>query len=146
MSRLPSHTTTSRRPWLAAAVAVLCLAVVVSAHGYALRLDVRARDASFPADTRLAYSDTTLRIEPWNHAFEVTNAVAKASVLLETQRVDEAYFLLLPFAATVRGDELFRTAYQDVLEAKWALDSRKAHQQHAREKEDGELDPEDVLK
>ncbi|HSK48489.1 MAG TPA: hypothetical protein VLA05_10905, partial [Coriobacteriia bacterium] len=96
MSRLPSHTTTSRRPWLTGAVVVLCLAFVVAAHGYALRLDVRARDASRPADTRLAYSATTLRLEPWYHAFEVTNAVAKASVLLESQAVDEAYFLLLP--------------------------------------------------
>ena len=85
-------------------------------------------------------------LEPWNRSFEVTRAVIAAQSLFAGGEVDRAYFLLLPYTRWVRGDALFRETYREVVGAKWILDARKAHLQHAREKEDGALDSGDVLR
>ena len=129
------------------AVAVLTLAFALAAvHGYVLTLDARARDASQPLAARSEAAAAARRLEPRNERVAVTAAIVEAQRLLAAERVDDAYELLLPYTTTVRGDELFRTTYQSVLKAKWPLDARKAHQQHAKEDAGGGLDPEDVFR
>ena len=129
------------------AVAVLALAFALAAmHGYVLTLDARARDSSRPLPARSQDAATAHLLEPSNERIVVTAAIVEAQRLLAAKRVDDAYALLLPYTTVVRGDELFRTTYQSVLEAKWPLDARKAHQQHAKEDAGGSLDPEDVFR
>jgi hypothetical protein len=84
------------------------------------------------------------RIEPFNGRTAATLAIARARDYLSRGDVDSAYRAMLPLSTEVRGDALFRETYQRVLALKTPTDARKAHQQHAREKPDGGLDPEDV--
>lgn len=129
------------------AAAVLFLVVVAAGlHLYAVSLDGKARSFKYPVATRATAASLAARIEPWNTRFAVTRSVVEAQDLLGKGRVDDAYFLLLPLSRTVRGDDLFRQTYQQVVAQKWVLDSRKAHVQHGREKKGGALDPDDVLK
>lgn len=85
-------------------------------------------------------------IEPWNQEFVVTCAIIEAQRLLDAGDVDRAFRMLAPYATTVRGDALYRRTYQATASAKWSLDSRKAHVQHAKEATGGALAPEDVEK
>lgn len=143
---------TSRRVWALRPVAlavILTGAVVVAAlsvHVYALSLDRTARDTTLGAPVRVNAARRAASLEPFNPRVQTTYALAKAQELVRRGRVDEAYVLLLPLSTTVRGDALFRATYQDVVRAKWPLDARKAHQQHAREATDGVLAPDDVLR
>lgn len=75
---------------------------------------------------------------------EVASTMAAARVRLAGGDVDGAYGLLLPLSTTVRDNPAFRELYQRTVKAKWSLDARKAHQQHAREQSGGVLAPEDV--
>ena len=50
----------------------------------------------------------------------------------------------VPLSTTVRDDPLFTATYREAVHKKIPIDARKAHQQHAREAEDGSLAPEDV--
>lgn len=77
---------------------------------------------------------------------EVEAAMRKAERLLAADDVDGAYTLLLPLSTTVRDNPAFRELYQRTVEAKWVLDARKAHQQHAKEQTGGALAPEDVFR
>lgn len=123
-------------------VAVLGLGV----HLYAVSLESTARDVTLPIARRIAAAERALAIEPFNPSFEVTSVIVQAQSLLSSGRVDDAYFLLLPHSTTVSDDALFRSVYQGALAAKTPLDARKAHQQHAREREDGALSPDDVMR
>jgi hypothetical protein len=140
-----ARTHKGRKRWLAAGIACL-LAAVVGVHLYSLSLEAHARDASASLTERARAATLATRIEPWSGKREVTAAIVEAQSLAAAGRVDDAYFLLLPLSRTVRDDQLFRETYQEVVAQKWALDARKAHQQHAKEKEDGALEPDDVFK
>jgi len=138
--------TKNRRRWPKVTVVVLLatLLLVVGLHAYAQSLDERARDRSLTPVERVAAGDRAAALEPWNDRFALSLTVAEAQQLLSQGRVDEAYFLLLPHTSV--RDEQLRMTYQDVLKAKWPLDARKAHQQHAKEQDDGALEDGDVFK
>ena len=135
-----------RWPRTMGAVAVGMIALALAAHGYALSMERQARDQSTPLVARDRAAHRAAALEPWNRSFDVTRVVVEAQLLLARGEVDQAYFLLLPHAQTVRGDTQFRETYQKVVAAKWVLDARKAHQQHAKENEAGDLEPGDVFK
>ena len=127
-----------------AVVVVGALLGSVIMHAYAQSLEERARDRSLPPAERVDAGQSAVSIEPWNAHFRLSLAIARAQHLLAQGRVDEAYFVLLPY--TQVRDEQLRYTYQDVLAQKWPLDARKAHQQHAKEATGGALAPEDVFK
>lgn len=134
---------------LGRAVAYALVATAVLAVGGHLHVSAQvalARDVSLPVEQRLIAAERAATLEPWNEQAKVTLAIVRAQTLLDAEKVDEAYAVVFPLSQTVRGDELFRDTYQAVLTAKWPLDARKAHQQHAKEKENGDLAPEDVFK
>lgn len=126
------------------AVGTTALVVVLAIHLLALGAERAARDPQAAPEMRVAAAKRAVRLEPFNPRFEVTLAIALAEQDLAAGRVDEAYFTLLPLSTTVRGDEQFRDTYRRAVALKWTVDARKAHQQHAREKAGGALDPEDV--
>ncbi len=135
-----------RRRRVVAVALVAILLAAASAHLYAESLGRHARDTSLPTAERVEAARLARTLEPWDESHDVTLRITEAEVLLERDEVDAAYSLLAPLAPIVRDDELFRSVYHRVLESKTILDSRKAHIQHAREQEDGSLDPEDVLR
>jgi hypothetical protein len=95
-------------------------------------------------DERIAAARTAERIEPWNAHFEWRRVTLEAEKLLAQGKIDEAFWMLQPYALSVRGDALYRTVYQRTVTLKAPLDARKAHVQHGKEKADGSLDPSDI--
>lgn len=142
-----AKTKAEHRWWPTAVAIIIAVAVIaVAAHSYVVSLERQARDPNVTLARRSWAVNRAVALEPWSRTVVVTRAIVESQSLLARGEVDRAYFLLLPLTQTVRDDALFRRSYQDVVAEKCALDSRKAHRQHAREKEDGSLDPEDVLK
>lgn len=143
---MPSSRTNNQRRWPKVTVTVLLttLLLVIGAHAYAQSLEERARDRSLTPPERVAAGRRAVAIEPWNDRFALSLTIAEAHEMVSEGRVDEAYFRLLPYSQI--RDEQLRMTYQDVLKLKWPLDARKAHQQHAKEQEDGALADEDVFK
>jgi hypothetical protein len=95
-------------------------------------------------DERIASARTAKKLEPWNAHFEWRRVTLEAERLLAAGRIDAAFWLLRPYAETVRGDALYRAVYQRAVTLKAPLDARKAHVQHGKEKADGSLDPSDI--
>lgn len=85
-------------------------------------------------------------LKPFDPRPRTTLVIAEARALLDADRVGEAFWLLLPLSTVVRDDPLFTATYREAVARKTPLDARKAHQQHAREDAEGNLDPEDVEK
>jgi hypothetical protein len=131
---------------VAVVVFVVALTAAAAAHRYAVSQDQVARTPSRPLSARVDAAAQAASLEPFNHSFEVTKAIVDAESMMASGDVDGAYFLLLRYAQTVRDDPLFRTTYQQAVAAKWKLDARKAHLQHAREDETGGLDAKDVFR
>jgi hypothetical protein len=132
--------------WQLLALATLAALAIVGALSYAHALESAARDPSAPVSLRVASAQRASRIVWWDSHVRVTLAIARADLLVSEGRVDDAYRLLLPLSGTVRDDGLFRETYQRVLSIKTPIDARKAHQQHAREKQGGALEEDDVIK
>lgn len=128
----------------ALALGVLLIAAVAY-HAGALAALRRSSDAG-PTAARLEAARLAASLEPWEPRFGWRVTALEGLALLERGRVDAAYFLLEPLSQVVRGDEVYHTIYQQAVSAKWPLDSRKAHLQHAREQKDGSLRPQDVFK
>lgn len=128
-----------------AIVTIVVVVLLAAVHAYSVQLERLARDTSRPLHERSAAAERATRLEPFSERYSVTAAILHAEEALAEGDADRAYFLLLPLSTSVRGDEYFRVTYQRAVAAKWELDARKAHQQHAKEKEGGELAPEDVF-
>lgn len=138
-----------RLPVIARAALLVVAAVAVFGivlHAVALANHSAARNPSRALSDRRAAALRAVRLEPFNQRFRVTEAITRALVLVEGGDVDAAYFALLPLSTEVRNDALFTETYQEVNALKRPLDERKAHQQHAREKQGGRLEAEDVFK
>lgn len=134
-----------RAPETSIAVVVIA-GLLLAVHLFASAQAAVARDTSRSNAERMAAGARASSLEPFNSRFELAEAIASAQSAIDSGDADRAYALLLPYSTSVRGDELFRATYQEAVEAKWVLDARKAHQQHAKEQEDGALAPEDVFK
>lgn len=126
----------TRRLRLGAIAFALSTLLVGGAVGCAPRAEAPAPEPSRPGDSE---ARTAAPSES-----EVASAMAAAEARLSDGDVDGAYGLLLPLSTTVRDNDAFRELYQRTVKAKWPLDARKAHQQHAKEQSGGVLAPEDV--
>lgn len=125
---------------------VVVAGLLLTAHLFASAQATVARDTSRSNAERVAAGARARSLEPFNRTFALAETIAMAQSALDAGDPDLAYALLLPYSTSVRGDEVFRATYQRAVDAKWVLDARKAHQQHAKEQEDGALAPEDVFK
>ena len=129
---------------LALALGAILLAAA-ACHGVAL-CAFRRSAGTGPVPDRLAAAGLAVALEPCNERLRWREIALEGLALLERGRVDAAYRLLEPYSQTVRGDEIYRSAYQAVVRIKTPLDARKAHQQHARERSDGTLREQDVIR
>jgi len=121
------------------------LAVVAITWHLAALSAYRATGSTAPTSSRLASARVAARLEPWNTRFAWRVVTLRGLVLFEAGQVDAAFWLLQPYAQTVRGDEMYRSVYQQVVSVKAPLDARKAHVQHAREQTGGVLLEKDVI-
>ena len=140
-SRTPASEAARRRHRVIAASAV-ALVILIAAIGWHLTAlsAYRATQHGGTTASRLASA-----LEPWNVRFRWRAVTLRGMQLLESGRVDAAFWLLLPYSQVVRGDPLFTSVYRQVVATKAPLDARKAHQQHAREQTGGVLPESDVF-
>jgi len=141
----PAPPARKRRAVVLGLAAVMLAVVAIAWHVTAITA-YRATEAQAPTSSRLSSARLAATLEPWDVRFKWRVVTLEAQQLFESGQVDAAFFLLLPYSQVVRGDEVYRSVYQQVVAAKTPLDARKAHQQHAREQAGGALRPEDVFR
>ena len=145
-SRTPASEAARRRHRVIAASAV-ALVILIAAIGWHLTAlsAYRATEHGGTTASRLASARLASALEPWNVRFRWRAVTLRGMQLLESGRVDAAFWLLLPYSQVVRDDPLFTSVYRQVVATKAPLDARKAHQQHAREQTGGVLPESDVF-
>lgn len=131
--------------WRRVAIVLVVLILAAAAyHGAALAEFARTFPGPSTAD-RLNAAELATRLEPWNAPFSWRVVTLRGLQLFEQGKVDQAYFLLLPYSTIVRNDDVYRTVYQEIGAVKGPIDSRKAHVQHGREQAGGFLNESDVM-
>lgn len=121
-------------------------AVALATHGVATALDRRARDGRVDVPERLQAATMAAALEPFDRDSAATRAIVLAERHLAADAPHAAYRALEPFAGRGEFDADFRYVYRRASRERMAEDARKAHQQHAREDEEGGLATEDVLR
>ncbi len=130
---------------IAAAVFVALIVLAGAYHGYAASVWHTARDRSVPVAERIPLARKAAALEPFNSKFAVTVKTVEAENLMQHHVYRFAWSLVDPISENAVVDPYFKQVYQELYVKKLAEDSRKAHQQHAREKQGGGLDPQDWL-
>ncbi|MDO8964455.1 MAG: hypothetical protein Q7W30_08205 [Coriobacteriia bacterium] len=136
----------SRRSAGRLAMLALGLLILGAAAWHAGTLAAFRASATGTTPARLEYARLAATLGPWDERFAWRVIALEGLSVLEQGRIVDAYRLLEPYSGIVRGDPVYRDAYQAAVRAKWPLDARKAHQQHAKEQKDGYLREEDVFK
>lgn len=128
-----------------AVLAAALLLMAAAAYHVAALTAYEASAGPGPLAARLEHARVAAWLEPWQQRFAWRVVAIEGLELLDAGRIDDAYRLLEPYSRVVRGDGVYRAAYQEAVRLKTPLDARKAHVQHAREQAGGYLREQDVI-
>lgn len=129
-----------------AVLAVGVLVLAAAAYHVAALTAYEASADPGPLAARLEHARVAACMEPWQARFTWRVIAIEGLDLLAAGRTDDAYRLLEPYSRIVRGDGVYRAAYQEAVRLKTPLDARKAHVQHSREQAGGYLREQDVIR